>query len=248
VEDAAYREMYAQEDVHWWFRGRRLVIGALVALAGLPSYTRVLDAGCGTGRTMVELAGLGAVSGVDPSSDAVRFCRARGLDDVHQAGLEALPFANSAFDLVLACDVLEHVEDDLGALQELRRVTRTGGVLIVTVPAYRWMWTEHDVVLHHLRRYSATHLRHQATSAGWAVQRCTYFNSVLLPLAAGGRLGSRLLTVVARRRRGRTDLDRTPAVLNRVMELPLRFEASVIRAGSRFPAGVSIGMLCRNPG
>lgn len=238
--------MYHQEEVHWWFRGRRAVIGALLGSTELPAPSRVLDAGCGTGRTMAELAMLGTVSGVDPSSEAVRFCQARGLQDVHQAGLEDLPFADRVFDVVLACDVLEHVEDDLGALLELRRVTKQGGALVVTVPAYKWMWTEHDVALHHLRRYTNAQLLCRATKAGWAVQRSTYFNSVLLPLAAAGRLGSRLLATAGWSRQGRTDLDRTPAVLNQLMELPMRFEASVIRGGSRFPAGVSIGMICKN--
>jgi len=131
--------MHALEDNHWWFRGRRAVIWALVDRVDLPTKVRLLDAGCGTGRA------LGTATGVDPSPGAVAFCHERGLDDVHRAGLESLPFSPDQFDLVLASDVLEHVPDDVGALSELRRVVSAGGILLMTVPAYQWMWTEHDV-------------------------------------------------------------------------------------------------------
>jgi SAM-dependent methyltransferase len=237
MEEDAYAEMYDQEDVHWWFRGRRAVIWALLNRAEL------LDAGCGTGRNLVEFGSLGSAVGVDPSADAVAFCQERGLHDVRQAGLEALPFDSDEFDLVLACDVLEHVEDDTGALTELRRVASAGGMLLITVPAYQWMWTEHDVQLHHVRRYTLPVLRARVQETGWDLVHSSYFNSLALPLVAAARLAERKSS-----RRGHTDLDRTPAILNGALELPMRFEAKMIAHGARLPAGVSLGMLCRNPG
>ena len=142
-----------------------------------------------------------------------------------------------------ACDVLEHVEDDGGALTELRRVASAGGMLLITVPAYQWMWTEHDVQLHHFRRYTLRNLRFRVRDAGWDLVRATYFNSMALPLVAAARLAERPSS-----RRGHTDLDRTPAILNGVLELPMKLEAIMIGHGARLPAGVSLGMLCRNPG
>jgi SAM-dependent methyltransferase len=243
MEEGAYAEMYGLEDAHWWFRGRRAVIRALLDHAKLPPKVRLLDAGCGTGRNLVEFGSLGSAAGVDPSADAVAFCQERGLHDVRQAGLETLPFGPGEFDLLLACDVLEHVEDDGGALTELRRVASAGGMLLITVPAYQWMWTEHDVQLHHFRRYTLRNLRFRVRDAGWDLVRATYFNSMALPLVAAARLAERPSS-----RRGHTDLDRTPAILNGVLELPMKLEAIMIGHGARLPAGVSLGMLCRNPG
>lgn len=241
MERLAYAEMYEQEDVHWWFRGRRAIIWALLSHADLPPEPRILDAGCGTGRNLVEFGTLGPAEGVDPSADAVAFCQARGLRDVRQAGLEDLPFDAGRFDLLFACDVIEHVEDDASSLRELRRVAAPDAALLLTVPAYQWLWTDHDVQLRHFRRYTLPLLRRQVVAAGWQPVHATYFNSIMLPLVAPARLASRLSS----RRGGRTDLDRTPALLNRVLEQPLRLEAAVIRRGGRLPAGVSVGMVCR---
>jgi SAM-dependent methyltransferase len=245
MEGSAYSEMYELEDRHWWFCGRRDLIWALLRSVDLPVDCRILDAGCGTGRNMVEFSSLGRVSGVDPSSDAVEFCRKRGIEDVQCAGLEDLPFGPSRFQLLLACDVIEHVEDDILALGELFRVAARGATLIITAPAYQWMWTEHDVQLHHFRRYTSKVLRHRAEAAGWTVERVTYFNTILLPVAASARLLTRALSPKGQLRNGRTDLDRTPAALNGALELPLRLEAALIAKGARLPAGVSLGLVCR---
>lgn len=239
MDPGAYAEMYHQEEVHWWFRGRRDVIWALIGRAGLPPSPRLLDAGCGTGRNLVEFGALGPATGVDPSADAVAFCHDRGLADVQVAGLEALPFDDGRFDLLLACDVLEHVADDAGALGELWRVAAPGAALVLTVPAYQWLWTDHDVALHHLRRYTRRPLCRLVVEAGWRPVQATYFNSLLLPVVAAARLAARRSN-----RPGRTDLGRTPAGLNGALELPLRLEAAAIRRGARLPAGVSVGMVC----
>ena len=161
---------------------------------------------------------------------------------MHCAGLEHLPFPPAEFDLLFALDVLEHIEDDAGALAELRRVSAPGAALVVTVPAHQWMWTEHDVQLHHVRRYARPEIEERARSTGWVPETVTYFNSAVFPLVAVARLASRRSS-----RRGRTDLDRTPPALNRLLELPMRAEAALIAGGVRLPFGVSLGLVCRNP-
>ena len=118
----------------------------------------MLDAGCGTGRNLIEFGGLGEAEGVDFSADAVEFCRRRGIERVQQAVLEQLPFDDGRFDVVIATDVIEHLDDDRRALAELRRVTAPGGRLVVTVPAYTWLWSRHDESMHHRRRYTAGRL------------------------------------------------------------------------------------------
>jgi SAM-dependent methyltransferase len=239
MEGGAYAEMYELEDRHWWFKGRRELIWALLHRAPIADEPRILDAGCGTGRNLVEFGALGPWAGMDPSEDAVAYCKRRGLDEVTCAGLEDIPFGSDSFDLLLACDVLEHVPDDERALSELARVAAKGAHLVVTAPAYQWLWTEHDVQLHHFRRYTLGELSRRAEGAGWSPVHRTYFNSILLPVVAVARLASQLAP-----RKGHTDLDRTPERLNRYLERPMRLEAAMVERGRRLRAGVSIGMIC----
>ena len=241
MEEHVYQQLYDLEDGHWWFRGRRAVLWAMLSRAGVPERPQVLDAGCGTGRNLAEFGRLGTARGVDPSRQAIEFCRRRGLGEVEAAGIESLPYADGTFDLILATDVLEHVERDDVAATELRRVAAPGALLLVTVPAYGWLWSQHDDSHHHLRRYTAGSLRGRLAAAGWKPELLTYFNSLLLPPIA-------LVRVLARRRAprdGRTDYQLTGGALNRALELPMRAEAALIARGARFPAGVSIGMVCR---
>ena len=157
-----------------------------------------------------------------------------------EASIEALPFEDARFDLILATDVLEHVPRDDLALGELRRVAAPGARLLVTVPAYHWLWSQHDDSHHHLRRYTAARLRARVVPAGWRPALQTYFNTALLPPIA-------LVRMLARRRapsNGRTDYQLTGGALNRLLALPMRGEAALIERGARLPAGVSIGMVC----
>ena len=237
MEEWRYRELYELEDRHWWFRSRRRVVWALLRRAGLPPSPRVLDAGCGTGRNLLEFGRLGDAEGVDFSQDAVEFCRRRGIERVHQASLEQLPFDDGRFDLVIATDVIEHLDDDRRALAELRRVTATGGRLLVTVPAYMWLWSRHDESMHHRRRYTAGGLTARICAAGWTPEVETYFFSILLPGVAAVR---------AFRRRGgdgESDLSLTSPAVGRVLELPSRAEAKLIERGVDLPAGVSVGVV-----
>jgi SAM-dependent methyltransferase len=241
LEEHAYREQFRLEDAHWWFVGRRAVLWSLLSRAGLPEHVRILDAGCGTGRNLREFAVLGAAQGVDPSAEAIEYARCRGVHGITEAGLEQLPFADASFDLILATDVLEHVEREADALGELRRVAAPGGRLLITAPAYRWLWSQHDDVHHHFRRYTMRSLRRTVRASGWEPIVRSYFNTLLLPPIA-------LVRVLARAdapANGRADLELTPGPLNRLLEQPMRLEAALIARGVRLPAGVSVAMVCR---
>jgi SAM-dependent methyltransferase len=240
MDEAAYAQHYEQEETHWWFRGRRRVIWALLGRAGLPDRPRLLDAGCGTGRNLVEFGVLGPARGIDPSEQAVAFCRKRGLDQVSRARIEELPFDAASFDLLLACDVIEHVPDDARALAELRRVAAPGARLLLTVPAYGWLWSSHDVYMHHHRRYTLRDLRARTRAAGWKPVVDTYFMTMVLPAVAAIRLTGKAL-----HRGPESDIRPTHPALNRVLETAVGDEASAIARGARLPAGVSIGMVCR---
>jgi SAM-dependent methyltransferase len=241
LKQDAYREHFEMEDSHWWFEGRRAVIWALLRRVGTVPGVRILDAGCGTGRNLIEFCALGTVQGVDASPAAIEFCRERGLDVAREGRIESLPFADDSFDLILATDVLEHLDDDRAALLELRRVSVPGGRLLATVPAYQWLWSEHDVALHHHRRYTMPAFHERMRSAGWEPVVSSYFNTVLLgPIAA--------VRLLARARPAsddsRVDFRMTPRSLNRFLSAPMRAEAALIGRGVSLPAGVSIGVVC----
>jgi SAM-dependent methyltransferase len=238
LEEQVYDELYALEDTHWWFRGRRAVIGALLDRADLGATPRLLDAGCGTGRNLIDLASMGEASGVDGSELAVKYCRERGLADVQQSLLGDLPFESGTFDGILLADVIEHVEDDAEALRELRRVARPGARLVLTTPAYSWLWSRQDEQHHHFRRYTRPEIVSSLREAGWEPDLATYFNAALLPpIAAVRKLGRRFV------KEDTLDTDLTPGPLNGALSLPMRGEARLIRAGVRLPFGVSIGVL-----
>jgi SAM-dependent methyltransferase len=243
LRETAYRELYEVEDRHWWFRGRWAVVEALLSRTQLPPSPRILDAGCGTGGNLQRYARIGEAEGVEPFANAVRLCRERGFDAVAQAGLEDLPFEDDRFDLIASTDVLEHIAAEQEALRELWRVAKPNGILLLTVPAYMWMWTEEDDNLHHQRRYTRPRLRQAVERAGWQPQIATYFNTLLLPpIALARKLPGK------REKQEGGDLDRTPAALDGPLSLPMRLEARLIRAGANLPAGVSVGIVCRKPG
>jgi len=248
MEDWTYQEHYDMEERHWWFRSRRRVLWALVDRAGVGTSPRILDAGCGTGRNMVEFAKLGPAEGVDLSAQAVEFCHRRGLDGVRQAAIEALPYEDERFDLVLATDVIEHLEDEGPALEELRRVTSADGRLIVTVPAYSWLWSNHDTSWHHFRRYTRRLLAQRVRAHGWEPVVETYFYSSLLPPVAAVRTFQRLRAGANANGNGdghgKSDLHLSPTALDRWLEMPVRAEARLIRRGASLPAGVSVGAVC----
>jgi SAM-dependent methyltransferase len=230
-------QTHRAEDRHWWYRGRRNVIERVIADLKLPARARILDAGCGSGRNMIELARHGTVSGVELSGPSVDVARARGAGEVIAGSVLDMPFDSDSFDLSVCLDVIEHLDDDVGALRELRRVLAPGGSLLVTVPAYQWLWSGHDEVNHHHRRYTRRSLQRVAEQAGWEQVRTTYFNSLLLPLAI-------LLRVLDRFSRKTTesslDLWVPPQPLNWLLERPLALEAALIGRGGRIPVGLSL--------
>jgi SAM-dependent methyltransferase len=230
-------QTHQAEDRHWWYRGRRTVIERAIDGLGLPARARILDAGCGSGRNMLELARRGTVTGVELSPTSVCLARARGAGEVIEGSVLDMPFEADSFDLAVSLDVIEHLEDDLAALRELRRTVAPGGALLITVPAYQWLWSGHDMINHHYRRYTRRSLQRAAEQAGWEQVRTTYFNSLLLPVAILLRLLDRI-----NRKTTESSLDLwvPPAPLNWLLERPLALEAGMIARGGRIPGGLSL--------
>lgn len=200
MEELMYEVLYRTEEDHWWYRVRREMVHALIGryVANVEGRFTILDAGCGTGALLKELGRYGEVHGVDVAPEAVRYCRRRGLERVEQGSVEALPFPNGMFDLVLALDVLEHVEDDLKAFSEIGRALKPDGTVIIFVPAFMFLWGVTDVVSRHYRRYTLPELRARVAARGFTVLRASYFNFFLfLPILAA-RLGVRLFRIQPR--------------------------------------------------
>jgi SAM-dependent methyltransferase len=245
MDDRLMNAMLAADEHHWWYRGRRQIIRAELDRLPVPDSAVVLDAGCGSGRTMEELIAYGEVHGIELDPQAAAVARDRGFD-VKIGRLEELPWESGAFDLITCLDVIEHTPDDRLTLRELRRVCKPGGWLLATVPAYQSLWSLHDEANHHYRRYDRAALLAAAKLAGWSVERMTSFNSLLLAPAAAVRL-------VQRHRGRRTngsytpELNLGPAWLNAVLERPLRLEARWLSSGRTLPMGLSLLAVLHNP-
>ncbi len=191
MDIATYAAEAAVESDHWWFVGRRRLFADIIGKLGLPHGAEILDVGTSTGTNLRMLRDLGFhhVQGIDQSPEAVRFCSEKGLGQVQLGDVCALPFPDCRFDLILATDIIEHVDDDLGALRELHRVLKPGSSLLLTVPAFRLLWGLQDEVSHHRRRYRLSDLLPKLLDAEFSVEKYYYFNYLLfLPILAGRRL------------------------------------------------------------
>jgi len=192
MEASFYDEYFEMEDNHWWFRGRLAILTRLLR-SQLRGPMRILDIGSGGGGVAKVLTEFGNVtaSDIDPRcAEAVQ--RRQGMAFAF-ASAENLTFSDASFDLVTAFDVLEHVEDDLAVLSKMARLVGAGGAIVVTVPAYRWLWSPHDEFSGHRRRYTKRSLRLLFEAAGLKVQRLTAYNSLLLPAIAAVRLARRIV-------------------------------------------------------
>jgi SAM-dependent methyltransferase len=244
VDQRLMKAMLDMDEHHWWYRGRRLIVRSELDRLGVSPGAEVLDAGCGSGRTLEELVDYGSVSGIELDPDAAAFAASRGCGEVKVGRLEELPWEAGTFDLITCLDVLEHVPDDRRALAELRRVCRPGGWLLLTVPAYQALWSLHDAANHHYRRYSRRSLRVAAVEAGWRLERMTAFNSILLPVAAAVRLAQRHREPDSNYN---PELNLGPKWLNSALERPLRAEAWWLDRGGTLPAGLSLLAVLANP-
>jgi SAM-dependent methyltransferase len=234
MERAIYDQMRVLQEDHWWFAARREILASEIARLPIPKPAQILEAGCGPGGNLAMLQRFGEVCAIEPDEASRTYAAERNGVEVRGGFLpQTAPNFGKAFDLVACFDVIEHVPDDAGAVARLAEYLKPGGFMVTTVPAYAWMWSDHDAAHHHKRRYGLPTYRRLFEGAGLKVRRASHFNSVLFPPIAAVRL--------AKNATGRTGGDEAmpPAPLNAVLKHLFGLERTLLRVGD-LPFGVSI--------
>ncbi|MSR45910.1 MAG: class I SAM-dependent methyltransferase [Planctomycetes bacterium] len=244
MEQGEYDKILEVEERNWWYRARRHLIAKWLRRrrveVGRP--LEILDVACAAGMSFRHFAEFGRVRGIDLSSETVRLCRERGIDRVVQCDAQRLPFRDESFDVVLSLDALEHLPDDAAGIAEIARVARHDALLLVTVPAFMFLWSPHDVAFHHHRRYVASELRQKLSAGGLAVRKLSYYSTSVLPPVW-----------LLRKWRGATAKAAVPAHSDFFLELPGPLETllyAVMRAEIglmdfvSLPFGVSLFAAC----
>ncbi len=243
MNSSEYAKLAAFEETYWWHVGRRSIVSRQLARLNKNFRSpQILNVGGGTGGTVRLLTEHGHVLNIDQSEEAVDRLRRNGYEAFCMDG-KRTSFRNEQFDLLTALDVLEHIEEDADALAEWHRVLKPGGHLLLTVPAYQWLWSGHDVSLGHFRRYTACQLRQRVEQAGFQVQKCTYAIVFSFPLIAAFRLYQKLFRPYVQA----SSYIELPNGLNAFFILLLRMEGFLLQR-CKFPFGTSVLLIAHKVG
>lgn len=238
MDRIVYDRMAAHDTTHWWYRARREILSEYLArFGGLPKDARILEIGCGTGHNLPMLAQFGEVDAIEIDESAGKFAAERLGKPIGTSPLPELAGVETGkYDLVAVLDVIEHVEDDVAALQSIAARLKPGGKILITVPAHQWMWSAHDVVNHHKRRYSKATLTAALRKAGLGWKKLRWFNSLLFPAAVAARMAGKLT--------GKDDSDDSPPAgpINAIFERIFRMERHLL-GRLPMPPGLSIVVL-----
>ncbi len=246
MNPAEYGRMFELEDRYWWFVGRRSLALRLLKRAISPELqgagkSRVLDIGCGTGVVSRDMGSWTEATSLDMSLLALDFCRQRGLTRLVQGDGEALPLRDGSFDGIIGLDIFEHIADDELSFRESLRTLRPGGVLVLSVPAFRSLWGPHDVALMHHRRYRRLELKAKLTKAGFQVERVSYSVFFLFPIVV-------LFRLFEKRKKGpaKASLAPLPKPINAALIWLQKMEARIIQSID-LPWGSSLVAVARKP-
>jgi len=235
MEREVYEAMAEHDERHWWYRGRRKVVAELIRRkVPLPRDARLLEIGCGTGHNLPMLGEFGQVDAleIDPIARGMAEKRlGRTVLSSPLPAIEGVP--DDTYDMVAALDVIEHIPDDAAALEGIARVLKPGGKLLMTVPAHQWMWSAHDVVNHHQRRYSRRDFKRLVDNSPLNLESIGYLNSLLFPVAMAQRLASKIT--------GKEDANLAPPAepINQALERVFALERRVI-GRIPLPPGLSL--------
>lgn len=238
MDRVVYDRMAAHDTTHWWYRARREILSDYLARWGaVPKDARILEIGCGTGHNLPMLAQFGEIDAIEIDETAAAKASERLGKQVGSSPLPELDGVQpGSYDLVAVLDVVEHVEDDVAALKAIATALKPGGQILITVPAHQWMWSAHDVVNHHKRRYSKKTLIAALDAAGLKYRKLGWFNSLLFPVAVAARFAGKLM--------GKDDSDDSPPpkLLNTAFEKIFGLERHLV-GRLPLPPGLSIIVL-----
>jgi SAM-dependent methyltransferase len=241
--EQAFDYLASAESRHWWFLSRNQII-IWILKTNVSSFSNFLEVGCGTGFVVSGIAKAFPTLELEASEyfeDGLVFARQR-VPQCRFRKLDATAMAEeSAYDCIGSFDVLEHIDADECVLSNFNRGLRPGGFLLLTVPQHPWLWSSADDYAHHVRRYTYLELRRKVLCAGFRIEYCTSFVSLLLPLMALQRLGSR------DRNYNPDDEFKISPLLNTTLFLVMQLEITLLRLGLRFPLGGSLLLLARKP-
>ncbi|MDP3935228.1 MAG: class I SAM-dependent methyltransferase [Candidatus Giovannonibacteria bacterium] len=243
MEFREYQSLADRETTYFWHVGRREILKeALLRYLKDPTNLSILDIGCGTGGNIILLKEFGNVTGIDFSDEALRLASGKGFDKLVCADATAMPFPDNTFDLVSALDTIEHIADDLKVVQESFRVLKRGGIFLVTVPAYPWLWSQHDEAIHHVRRYYKKGLVNKLKKGGFKVLESSHFVSLALPINLLRKLRDKFLR---KEKESPKIYDIVfPPAINSILLFFLRCEKYWIR-WLPLPIGTSIVAICK---
>lgn len=246
MEKEEYKTMYNMEDDYWWYVGlRELVISSINRINKRGEKLKILDAGCGTGK-MLESCEHHEAYGVDFSKEALKYCKLRNLNNLLRGLINELPFKNNNFNIIISLDVIgqgNKFEDDVKTLKELYRVTKKNGVLLLNLPAYKFIRSKHDAAVGINRRYTIKELKEKVKKAGFEIEKITYRNTILFPIAATKRIIEKIIT--SNTDKIESDLKPLPWLFNKLFTYLLFFENKLITMGICFPFGLSIYCVAR---
>jgi SAM-dependent methyltransferase len=236
MEKSFYRIFFEVQKKHWWFVAKKKIVLDLIDrhVPVKPNH-KILDIGCGSGLMLNALEQIGETNGMDMSDDAISFSKEIFSGTVKKGVLpDNIPYEKEYFSLVVALDVIEHVDDDRAALSAIRSHIAPGGHAVITVPACMFLWSEHDVLNEHKRRYTLEELKTKLLDSGFTIERISYFNTFLFPLISLVRMVNNVL-----KRKGGSDVDLPHSAVNYIVEKIFSMEKYFLRF-MNFPIGVSV--------
>ncbi len=242
-----------EEDRHWWFASRTWALLGMLDRVVPGRNLQVLDVGCGAGNMIHHLGRYGQVQGIEIDPRPVAVAHQRGYDVQQGDATQGLPFEPGSFDLVAALDLIEHNEDDAAILRHCHDVLKPGGHIVITVPAFMWLWSHNDVINAHVRRYTAGELRRKLEQAGFRIRRLTYNNFLVFPLAAAmimARRGTEHEPELASHHLSedeyQVEMEPAPPLLNAILSAVGWAEAQMLR-WLNLPIGTSIICIAEKP-
>lgn len=236
MEKSFYRIFFEVQKKHWWFVAKKKIVLDLIdRYVPAKANHKILDIGCGSGLMLNSLEQIGETNGMDMSDDAISFSKEIFSGAVKKGMLpDNIPYEKEYFSLVVALDVIEHVDDDRAALSAIRSHIAPGGQAVITVPACMFLWSEHDVLNEHKRRYTQEELKTKLLEAGFTIEKISYFNTFLFPLISLVRMINNVL-----KRKGGSDVDLPHPAVNYIVEKIFSLEKYFLRF-MNFPIGVSV--------